>query len=343
MIFTEPLSCLNHAVDTITSGCRQATHLDKVSQLGHKTIQRLTHDLYHASLCAAKLIVLPFQVAAVAIVASAMALTLLACLPFQPSLQEAQKTRIYKTLASLYADLIEVMKITMLYGVVKEGEEYQNADDNLKSPQFVLIRPTHLRPSAKPTLYAPGYLDTPDSLRETCRKLANTYGGSVYIVTYRDLFQSIEEHAKDCSRVALRIIKETGQNELILAGHSMGGLVTGCLILDNLVQNVVYKLWITIGSPLKGDPLAPFGYGECAKEMNIDSPFIKRLNEPSHLDEISSLHIGSETDLIVPAPFAFREGHSKAQNYLCKLPHGHVSIRDNSEVFHELQVALSNV
>lgn len=343
MIFTEPLSCFKHAVDQVASDCCQTACLDRISQLGHKTIKCIAHDLYHASLCAAKLIAITLEVATLAIVASGMALTLLACLPFQPSLEEAQKNRVYRTLSSIYADVIEVVKITLIYGLVKDGEEYQKADNTPQSPQFVLIRPNQPKPSAKPILYAPGYLDTPDSLRETCRKLANINGSVVYIVSYRNLFQSIEEHAKDSSHVAMRIIKDTGQNELILAGHSMGGLVTGCMVLDNLVQNVVYKHWITMGSPLKGDPLAHLGYGECAKEMNLDSSLIKRLNEPSHLDDIPSLHFGSDTDMIVPAQFALREGHPNAKNYLCKLPHGHISIRDNSEVFHELQVALNNI
>jgi hypothetical protein len=345
MNITFPSIFINPAADYFSQEFPFSSHKHTISKMALDTLKCTAKACIQTGLFAAKLVVVPLEVAAIAVVATLMAISLLASLPFSATVAEGKKITLYHRLRSVVDDLIEITWITIKYGVVKEEEEYRYADARPNSPKFVVIQPDFLcrRPAAKPTLYAPGYLDSPDSLRETCRNMANNYGGTVYIVKYRNLFQSIKEHAEDVARVAERIIRDTNKNEIILAGHSMGGLVTGCSVLNNLPPNVDVRLWITIASPLKGDPLAPIGIGDCAKDMNLDSSLIKQINDPSRLDDIPSLHIYSLVDPIVPPAYAHRHGRPKATNYVCTNPHGHLSIRACSEVDQQIQQAMMKI
>jgi len=334
MNLTAPITFISNAANYIANEINSSCcSKEKIAKIAQNAIKQAVTAAIQVGLLAAKFVVVPIEVAAIAVVVTLMTISLLASLPFHSNVAEAKDITIYHKLSSVCEDLVELTKITLLFGLVREEEEYRLADGLPNSPEYVVIRPdSPIRASAKPILYAPGYLDTPDSLREVCRTLANSHGGPVYIPKYRSLFQSIEEHAKDVARVAQRVLKDSNKNELILAGHSMGGLVTGCAVLNNHLQNFDIKLWVTVGTPFKGDPLAPIGYGDCARDMHINSDLIKRFNGPSRLDELPAVHIYSLADQIVPPEFATREGRPNAKIYVCKKPHGHLSMRGHNEL-----------
>lgn len=319
-------------------------HQNKVTQLAQDILKVTTKLGLHSGLILAKVIIVPIELAAICLIATATAISLVVSLPYCETVSEDKAATLYHKLTGILYDVLELTWITLRYGTAAEIETEELADDQLNSPTFVVINPdTPIRPEAYPTLYAPGYLDTPDSLHETCRNMANNYQGPVYIVRYRWLFQSIEEHAKDVARVVQRILNDTQKNGLILAGHSMGGLVTGNYVLDHAPQDLAIKLWITIGSPLLGTPLAPLGIGACARDMHSDSEFIKKLNQPNRLDSIDSLHIGSAADHIVSAEYTKRLNRVKAINYLCSIPHGHLSIRACKEVDEKIKETMLKI
>lgn len=246
----------------------------------------------------------------------------------------------YSTAA--FDDLRELGKIVIQLPFAKRSEKLQKADHDSESPWLVLIQPDCIEypHQSAPILYAPGYLDDPRSLRSTCRRYANKHGCPVYIVKYRSKFQSIEEHAKDVARVAERIAVDTQTRDLILMGHSMGGLVISEYMQTDDKAHVL--LWITIGTPFQGSPLAPFGLGDCSREMCADSEFIRHINERNKKDDIPSLHIYTSTDLLVPPEYASREGSSKAMYYECNELRGHLGVRSCDEVEEVIHQAIES-
>lgn len=319
-----------------------SAHQGKITQIAFCALQFVENMAFHTGLLIVKIIVIPIECSLLVIVATATALSILFSCPCTYTFEEGMQPTLFHHCAAFLDEICQVIRITFNYGIVCNHGGLQNADDAEGSPQFVLIQPRSQTQSGTnaPILYAPGYLDTPETLLETCGRLADACESPVYLVKYRSLFQSIEEHARDVERVAERIFRDSQQFDLVLAGHSMGGLVTGRYILQSTNEQVNVKLWITIGSPLQGTPLAHLGIGECARQMRPNSETIHLLQESQCLDVIPSLHIYSLTDHIVPSPSAQRRDSPLAENHLCTRPLGHIGIRACSETEHQIVQAI---
>jgi pimeloyl-ACP methyl ester carboxylesterase len=146
--------------------------------------------------------------------------------------------------------------------------------------------------------------------------LKKTHYGSVFSLSYdgfssNDLAKGIDDYAQGKVRDKILHIKQlTGQDRLILIGHSMGGMIAGyyvenCAVRDGIqVEHV-----ITIASPWRGSPIidrliksqnSPKRY----KQMSVASPSRQKLVAQALRSERISTRkyfsIGSETDLLVP-------------------------------------------
>lgn len=318
----------------------QNTANQRISAIAHKALQAMQTTTYKGALILAKAIAIPLQLALLAAVAAAAALSVLVSLPLRLVVDTKSSLTPFHHMASTIDGIWEVVKITYHLGEFPDSERTQLADDKPDSPKFVRITPSTLS-SKPPILYAPGYLDSPDTLRDTCRQLAEDLQTPVYIVKYRSRFQSIEEHTKDIARVEERIIADTERNDVILIGHSMGGINTGRYIQQLDPEQVKVKLWITLASPLEGTPLAKFGIGKCTQDMHPDSDVIDKIQSQVALDKIPSLHVYTLTDGVVPARSA--SGGPKGTihaTYQCQQPYSHLGMRSKPEVDAEIKSAI---
>ncbi|GAA5180758.1 alpha/beta fold hydrolase [Niveibacterium umoris] len=101
---------------------------------------------------------------------------------------------------------------------------------------------------------------------------------------------SINDFATQLSRRIDQVLLETGADRVVLIGHSMGGLVSRQYVArygDDAVRAV-----ITLGTPHHGTRIASLGRGQCAREMEPDSTFLKDLptSIPVPLVSIYSAH-----------------------------------------------------
>jgi triacylglycerol lipase len=137
-------------------------------------------------------------------------------------------------------------------------------------------------------------------------KLARAGLGPIYAMDLHHVFDSISEYAKEVSEVANRIEKETQKKELILIGHSMGGLVI-CTYATELAPAGKVKAVIAIGSPFNGTHAAHVGIGQNVKEMLPDSSFVQKVQESMEKHpEIQFYQVMSQADeLIIPQLSAF--------------------------------------
>lgn len=129
----------------------------------------------------------------------------------------------------------------------------------------------------------------------------------------------------------LQIQEATLQKEIILIGHSMGGLVAGYYAEEYaLIDQVVVKQIITIGTPWKGAP----GMSLLEKvshlstkdaQMKVESPFLKSLVSKALESEKAGkrkyYNVGSTTDFMVPAPCSTLTEDPRRQYTLSYLGH----------------------
>lgn len=158
------------------------------------------------------------------------------------------------------------------------------------------------RPTDKkgtPILLVHGYLHS-SSAWVYLRYYFNHEGfGPIYTINLGSPFHTIEDYAERVRTKAQWIARKTGRPDLILIGHSMGGLVS-TYYATNIAPKHTVKAVVTLGSPLQGTKLAPLGIGACTKQMNYLSEFTQSLSRDlARGGETRYLHLGTTTDLMI--------------------------------------------
>lgn len=164
--------------------------------------------------------------------------------------------------------------------------------------------------NGRPILLVHGYLNQATVWQVFKKRLEATGLGPVYAISLGYPFRSLKTYAEKVQKKALEIAKETGRDDLLLVGHSMGGLVSSWYATKLAPKNTV-KGVITLGSPLNGTPMARIALGPNAREMQRNSEFLRELNEAiAKAENISFYHIGTHCDeLVIPGFSAKVEGN----------------------------------
>jgi triacylglycerol esterase/lipase EstA (alpha/beta hydrolase family) len=100
---------------------------------------------------------------------------------------------------------------------------------------------------------------------------------NVATVNLEPIFGPIERYAEVIGSAVERLRAETGATQVVLVGHSMGGLAIRAYLRsygDAAVARV-----ITLATPHHGTALAPLGTGANAKQMRIGSRFTTELRQ----------------------------------------------------------------
>lgn len=167
--------------------------------------------------------------------------------------------------------------------------------------------------------------------------------GDLYEVNYGNPItnESIDAYAQDLAAKLEKIRKDRGLERLnvILDGHSMGGLVSAQMALKYAdPAKIEVKRLIANGTPWDRSPVAPLAswFSTCCGEMRRDHPFLDELT--SAINESESLRgkiytIASRGDTLVPLDSArgdllqLEEGHRTTLAF----PHGHISLLEDRE------------
>lgn len=130
--------------------------------------------------------------------------------------------------------------------------------------------------------------------------------GPIYEIDLGHVLGSIGDYAGEVSEMASFIKQETKRSDLILIGHSMGGLVA-CAYATQMAPHGKVKAVISIGSPLKGTIAAHIGLiGKSGHEMLPNSDTIRKVQQGiAHRPETHFYQVMSHTDeLVIPATSA---------------------------------------
>lgn len=187
------------------------------------------------------------------------------------------------------------------------------------------------RASQTPVLLVHGYLHN-SSAWILFRNRLNTAGvEDVYTINLGTPLGSIEHHAATIQKKLKEIKEISGRSDIILIGHSMGGLASAYYATHLAAPGTVKKV-ITLGSPLHGSKLGYLGFHHVAKQMRLGSEFTKgvlaRMKVAKH---IQFLHIGSRYDLfVIPHTSCFVQNEPNHRN--SEFVVGHLSLLFSSQV-----------
>lgn len=180
-------------------------------------------------------------------------------------------------------------------------------------------------PKGRPILLIHGYVQNGSNWIFFKPMLCNRNLGPVYTIDLKPHFGSILEHADLVKKKAEEIARESGRSDLILIGHSMGGLVSALYATKFASPNTVTDV-ITIGSPIGGTHAAIIALGSNGREMRRGSEFSKMLQELiAKNEQIRFFHIGSRRDqIILPASSAWTGNNPEREFTVEDL--GHMSL-----------------
>ncbi|MBI5900866.1 MAG: alpha/beta fold hydrolase [Rhodocyclales bacterium] len=100
-------------------------------------------------------------------------------------------------------------------------------------------------------------------------------GWTVATHSLEPVYADIDSYAVGIARRIDEVLAATGAPQLVLIGHSMGGLACRAYLRRHGARKVA-KL-VTLGSPHQGSGLARFGLGANARQMRIGSPWLADL------------------------------------------------------------------
>lgn len=129
-----------------------------------------------------------------------------------------------------------------------------------------------------PIVLVPGFLCNRGYFGRFRRFLARHGYGNSWAVTLEPVFGSIDDNALQLKALIEQICAETGAEQVILIGHSMGGVVIRAL-LDKHEGGGRVAAAISLGSPFGGTVLAKgaSGLGENLRQMCVGSPWLREL------------------------------------------------------------------
>jgi triacylglycerol esterase/lipase EstA (alpha/beta hydrolase family) len=103
-------------------------------------------------------------------------------------------------------------------------------------------------------------------------------GWTVATHSLEPVFSDIDAYAEGIARRIDEVLAATGAPQVILIGHSMGGLASRAYLRRHGTGKVARL--ITLGSPHHGTLLARLGLGPNARQMRIGSPWLSTLAAP---------------------------------------------------------------
>lgn len=149
-----------------------------------------------------------------------------------------------------------------------------------------------------PIFFIPGFLMTKSSMYFLFLSLRNRGFENIFILNSFPFLGKIEEVSENIARNIKEICEIIGTKEVILVGHSVGGLAAKYIALKEQDFDLKVRSCITLGTPHIGTRLAyliPFG--QSMKQMRYESDFVNQISDKS--DNVVSL-VGEYDEFIFP-------------------------------------------
>ena len=150
----------------------------------------------------------------------------------------------------------------------------------------------------RPILLVHGYLHNQTAWIWLRRELEKKGLGPIYSLNLSPPFASIPHLSEKLAKKVNSILEETECSNVILIGHSMGGLVSS-FFTEYLADKDQVSRVITIASPFHGTRLAALGRGHNVAEMVPNSAFLEELRQRICASKTPYYLVASKLDNIV--------------------------------------------
>jgi triacylglycerol lipase len=161
----------------------------------------------------------------------------------------------------------EYIALCVLFTVVQPFERFWLGPDRL----------AHCAARPLPLLLIHGYQCNRGFWFWMRRKL-DAAGWTVATHSLEPVYADIDSYSEGIARRIDEVLAATGAPQVILVGHSMGGLASRGYLRRHGIAKVARL--ITLGSPHKGTRLAGLGLGPNARQMRIGSTWLTALQAP---------------------------------------------------------------
>jgi triacylglycerol lipase len=190
-----------------------------------------------------------------------------------------------------------------------------------------------------PVILVHGYMQNQTDWLWVKHKLQRIEGiGPIYTINLHPTFDSISNYGEFLHSKIKQIKGETNQNQVILIGHSMGGLVASYTTEFLATENDIAMV-IALAAPYRGTRLAAFGYGQNAKEMSPNSIFLSELSKRMQNSKTPYFFIASKIDnVILPWSSSFPIHDQMGSNRCLILDdHGHLKMLISHRVVQQIE------
>ena len=185
-----------------------------------------------------------------------------------------------------------------------------------------------------PILLVPGYFHNGGVWGYHAKRFLQQGFGPIFSLHWGHSFHSIEELALRVNQRVEEIVQITQREELLIIGHSMGGLVAIYYALK-LAPRGRCKGVVTLSSPLQGTSLARYGLGKCARQMEPHSVLLEELSPLlAKQREIPLFHLATKGDFFIRPYTSALPPSLGGQCLLEKI--GHTSLLFSSEVHEKI-------
>jgi triacylglycerol lipase len=150
---------------------------------------------------------------------------------------------------------------------------------NIAQPlvQWVMPPEPMVKSNTTPVILVHGYFSNRGMWAQFVKRLDRAQISPVFTHTLTPPFGDIETFSLQLHERIEAICNATGQAEVIIIAHSMGGLVARQYMVTHGSARIA-KL-ITLGSPHHGTRLAVVGVGKCSAQMRTNSMWLAALTE----------------------------------------------------------------
>jgi hypothetical protein len=135
--------------------------------------------------------------------------------------------------------------------------------------------PEFARDGRMPVLMIHGYFSNRGYFGPLVRALEARGVAPIYTPNFPAAFTDIEAYVRELAGYVERLCEATGQAQVVIVAHSMGGLAARAYLCAHGAKRV--RKLITIASPHNGTVHARLGSGANAKQMERASDFIRQL------------------------------------------------------------------
>ena len=197
------------------------------------------------------------------------------------------------------------------------------------------------RLAATPVLLVHGYVHNRSAFLALKRQLKRAGFRYVDGVNYNAL-EGIPQAAARLGAEVERVLQATGEDRVMIVGHSMGGMVSRYYVQELGGEDTVDTV-ITLGSPHAGSYTSYIGVGEAATQLRPGSALLDQLQSTARPGPVRWIAYWSDLDLFVTPSAHARLDHPALQAHNVRVRDtGHLSLLASGFVLRDVLAHLTN-